>query len=354
MLMGCGASPPLAGNARVGLTAVRHVVAEAAASVTRRAAATAPAPQQTNAERSDWITISAVGDCAIGDLEGTAGAPGSFAHRLAQVSDPMRYPFSGIGSIFHDDDLTIANFEGTLSDSRLALNKVFPIRGKPGYATMLPLAGIDVVDVDNNHSGDFGERGYEDTLRALDAAGIESFGRGRVDRRRIKGIEVVNLGFLGGRPESTLKSAVRAVKREKKPDNLVIVSFHWGVESLYAVHPEQKQLGHAVVDAGADLVLGHHPHVLQGIEQYKGRPIVYSLANFVFGANSQPEDNDSIIYQARFRVEQGVVVERGERIIPVRTSGDPRINDFRPVLLDGAKGERVMNKLDALSGKLRG
>jgi poly-gamma-glutamate capsule biosynthesis protein CapA/YwtB (metallophosphatase superfamily) len=114
----------------------------------------------------------------------------------------------------------------------------------------------------------------------------------------------------------------------------------------------QFKLGHAAVDAGADLVLGHHPHVLQGIEEYGGKHIVYSLANFVFGGNSIPEDYDSMIYQEVFALKGGKVTGSSNRILPVSISTVKRGNDFRPVLLEGEERDRVLARVSAFSAAL--
>ncbi len=294
------------------------------------------------------ITISALGDCAIGDLHYGAGAPGSFAAQLAAVDDPLSYPFSAVAETLGADDLTIANLEGTLTHHKAWQNPVFSIRGKPEYAQMLRLGGVDLVNLDNNHSHDYGVQGHEDTKQALTAAEVAYFGRGTVDRRQIKGVEVVNLGYLGG-PAGTRKRVVADVARERETATIVIVSFHWGVEGFYATHPDQRALGRAAIDAGAALVLGHHPHVLQGIETYQGRHIVYSLGNFVFGANSQPQDMDSIIYQERFHIAEGKIESVTQHIIPVRISTDKTQNDFRPVILEQDEAQVVLTKLQKLS-----
>lgn len=311
-----------------------------------KAQATKPNPGD-----ADVITISAVGDCALGDLHHGAGAPGSFAAEIAKQDDPMGYAFAKVRKIFEYDDLTIANLEGTFTDRKAWKNPVFSIRGNPSYAQMLPRGGVDLVDVYNNHSFDYGPEGHEDTKAALEAAGVPYFGKATIDRRTIKGMKIVNLGYLGG-PESTMKQMLRDVRREAGERTIVIVSFHWGVEAFYATHPDQFKLGRAAIDAGADLVIGHHPHVLQGIETYENRHIVYSLGNFVFGANSQPKDTDSIIYQERFHLKDGKVDHVDNAIIPVSISGDGTRNDFQPYVLEGDEARRVRDKVADLSDKL--
>jgi len=284
-------------------------------------------------------------------LYGVERAPGSFARRLAEVDDPPSYPFSDVVKVLSHDDLTIANLEGTLTLARLPHNHVYAVRGKPANATMLRAGSVELVNLDNNHTDDFGPAGYADTKRALEQAGVGYFGRGLIDRRVVRGVEIVNLGYRGGAPDVRARMT-REVGRESAHGELVIVSFHWGVEGYYATHPTQYALGRAAIDAGAALVVSHHPHVLQGIEHYRGRNIAYSLGNFVFGANSQPADTDSIIYQQRFTVEAGRITSVRQEIIPVRISTERSHNDFRPVLLTGVEAHRVLAKVARLSAAL--
>jgi len=300
------------------------------------AVATPPAPVT--------LVISAVGDCTLGTDYRVVGAPGTFHREMDAVGEDYKYPFSGVLPELAADDLTIANLETTLSSATSRIEAPFVFAGKPEYAQILKEGSVEVVSVANNHSHDLGQRGHADTLSALQKHGVGYFGYGHIDRRVIKGIEVVNLGYTGGR--STIKNAMaRAVKENKRADNLVIVSFHWGIEGINQPIDEQKVLGKAAIDAGADLVLGHHPHVLQGIASHKGRKIVYSLGNFVFGGHSNPADKDSMIYQALFTKKDGKVEPAGERILPVRISTATERNDYRPVLLEGADKDRVLARV---------
>jgi poly-gamma-glutamate capsule biosynthesis protein CapA/YwtB (metallophosphatase superfamily) len=317
----------------------------------RRAGTASPATAAGTIDET-VITISAIGDCALGDLQHGGGAPGSLRARLGQVPDPLAYPFSGVAQLLRTDDLTIANLEGTLTEQQGANNPVFSIRGKPEYAGMLVQGGVDLVDVENNHSHDYGLEGFAETKASLERVGVGYFGGSAVDRRTIRGVRVVNLGYLGG-PRGTRERVVADVQRERGQSDLVVVSFHWGVEGWTETHPDQQSLGRATIDAGADLVIGHHPHVLQGIESYRGRHILYSLGNFVFGANSQPADMDSMIVQERFRFRGGKLREVEQTVVPVRISSNRITNDFRPLVLEGAEQQRVAAKIDGLSRALR-
>lgn len=316
------------------------------------AAAAPPLTAAPEAEAEPSLLLSAVGDCTIGSEMKVRHSPGSFHVEMETRGNDYRYPFAGVLDVLSKDDLTIANLETTLSTREPASADRYVFRGEPAYAQILVEGSVELVNVANNHSHDLGVPGFDETLRTLAAYKIGASGFGHVDRRTVKGIEVVNLGFTGGDPASVLEGMGRDVRRHKRPDTLVIVSFHWGGEGFTEVNGDQRRLGRAAVDAGADLVLGHHPHVLQGIEDYRGKQIVYSLGNFVFGGHSNPDDKDSIIYQATFAKRDGQVVPTGSRALPVRISSVTSRNDFQPVLLDGEEKARVLGRLREYSEAL--
>lgn len=297
------------------------------------------------------LTISAVGDCTLGSDYRVTGAEGTFHFEMDRAGDDFSVPFANVVGVLGSDDLTIANLETPLSRAKPALDAPFVFNGKPEYAKILAKGSVELVNLANNHTGDFGIEGAKQTIEAVLSAGVGAFGNGRVDKRVIKGVEVVNMGYLGG-GRGTRERVVKDVREHERPDNLVIVSFHWGVEGSNAPLDDQRRMARAAVDAGADLVLGHHPHVLQGIETYKGKHIVYSLANFVFGGHSNPADKDSMIYQEVFAVEGGAVVSKESRVLPVRISSVKTHNDFRPVLLEGAERERVLARVKEYSDRL--
>lgn len=297
------------------------------------------------------IVISAVGDCTIGSDSDVHRAPGSFHAELAGRGDDYGYPFSGVLEVLGKDDLTLANLETTLTTATSRVGRPLAFVGKPEFVAILREGSVDAVSVANNHAHDFGFQGFAETVKVLGEAGVGVYGYGHVDTRRVKGLEIVNLGFTGGDP-AVLSGVVKDIRKHKREDNFVIVSFHWGGEGMYAPTMVQLSLGRASIDAGADLVLGHHPHVLQGIEEYRGRRIVYSLGNFVFGGHSNPADKDSMIYQEVLTLEQGRVAARAAKIIPVRISSTTVRNDYRPVLLEGEERDRVLKKVADLGAAL--
>jgi poly-gamma-glutamate capsule biosynthesis protein CapA/YwtB (metallophosphatase superfamily) len=311
-----------------------------------------PAKAQAAAETAaPTLTLSAVGDCTLGSDYRVAGAEGSFHLAMDRVSNDYSVPFANVLAVLAADDLTIANLETPLSHAKPAVDHPFIFNGKPEYAEILARGSVEMVNLANNHTGDFGVEGAKQTLAAVEKAGVGAFGNGRIDRRVVKGIEVVNIGYLGG-GKGTRERVVKDVKKHKRDDNLVIVSFHWGVEGSNVPVGDQRKMARAVLDAGANLVLGHHPHVLQGIETYAGKHIVYSLGNFVFGGHSNPADKDSMIYQEVFALEDGKVVSKENRVLPVRISSVTTHNDFQPVLLEGAEKERVLGRVKKYSDML--
>jgi poly-gamma-glutamate capsule biosynthesis protein CapA/YwtB (metallophosphatase superfamily) len=300
------------------------------------------------------IRISAVGDCTLAAELGLINTPTTFPRDFEDHGSDPAWFFSGVRSILSQDDLTIANLETTLTSAPSPAVPGRPrFRGKPEYAAMLVAGSVELVNFANNHSHDFGQRGYDETARVVRAAGVGLSGNEFVDTRTLRGVEIVNLGFTGGDP-AVLPAMVKRVEARKTEKNLVIVSFHWGAEGSYQPNGVQLDLGHAAVDAGADLVIGTHPHVLQGIETYKGRHILYSLGNFVFGGHGNPSDKDSIIYQEAFVEKDGRMGPGEVTILPVRISSVTTRNDYRPVLLEGEERERVLAKMKKLSEALPG
>ena len=158
------------------------------------------------------------------------------------------------------------------------------------------------------------------------------------------------LGFsqINGVTNAQVKETIK--KAKKKRAKIIIVSFHWGIEKSYNSNSTQRTLGHTAIDCGASLVLGHHPHVLQGIEKYKGRYIVYSLGNFCFGGNVNPQDKDTMIFQQTFYVKKGKLLKKNDvKVIPCSLSGSSTHNDYQPRILSGSERKRVLRKINGMS-----
>lgn len=296
------------------------------------------------------ITISATGYCTLGsdkDFDDDT----SFDTMYTNVGGPS-YFFRNVKDIFTQDDLTIVNLEGPLTTSEDEQDTEYAFKGKPEYANILKDGGVEAANIANNHSYDYGQQGFDDTIANLEAAGISTFGYDTAIVKEVKGVKVGLVGIYTlkdnmGRA-TQLKEKIAEVKGQGA--QIVIVSFHWGVESENYPDQVQRDLAHMAVDEGADLVLGHHPHVLQGIEKYNGKNIVYSLGNFCFGGNSNPRDKDTMIFQQTFTIQGGsVVADDNTNIIPCSISSENWYNNYQPTPVEGYEKTRIENRIAELS-----
>ena len=298
------------------------------------------------------LTISVVGDCTLGTDETFDYDTSLNAYYDNNGKD---YFFQNVKSIFAADDLTIANFEGTLTDSDAREDKTFAFKAPAEYAQILTSGSIEAVNTANNHSHDYGDQSYTDTLTALDNEGITHFGYDDTAVMDIKGVKVGLVGIYElndhlGR-EQQLKDNIAKVKADGA--ELVIVIFHWGNETETVPDTNQMTLGRLAIDEGADLVCGHHPHVLQGIETYKGKNIVYSLGNFCFGGNSSPSDMDTMIFQQTFTItSDGVQADNVTNIIPCSISSADGYNNYQPTPATGDEAARIKAKIDERSAAI--
>ena len=299
------------------------------------------------------ITVSMVGDCTLG-TDVNFDQSTSFDAFYQMKNDPG-YFFRNVKDIFTADDLTVANMEGTLTTSNDRQQKTFAFKGDPSYTEILTRGGVEATNLANNHSHDYGDQSYEDTIQYLEAAGITTFGYDRTAVMDVKGIKVGLIGIYElkdglGRQQQVIDT-IQEVKDQGA--QVIIVSFHWGTEKSNIPDDIQKTLAHLAVDQGADLVVGHHPHVLQGIEKYQGKNIVYSLGNFCFGGNKNPSDKDTMIFQQTFTVENGELVEDDvTNIIPCSLSSESGYNNYQPMVLEGSEKERVLQKIEEFSAAL--
>lgn len=319
------------------------------------AAAGAPAAG-LDASAAGELTIAAVGDIMLG-------------HRAAPwlTREGPGYYFASVLPELQRAGVVVANLECPLSTRGTAVpDKKFTLRAAPGAVAALQAAGIKAVTLANNHILDFGPLALQDTLQTLGENGIVFSGAGMdlADARtpsflRVNGMTLAFLSYSltfplefyasTGRPGTApgYKDYVRKdIEAVRSRADLVIVSFHWGAELMTAAKDYQQELGRLAVDWGADLVLGHHPHVLQELEVYRGRLIAYSLGNFVFGSESD-KTNWSIILLCTFKGKTLVRVEA----VPLD------VNNYRvayqPRVLSGAKAEAVLEGINQASARFR-
>lgn len=301
------------------------------------------------------LIISAVGDVMLG---------GSAGPELEKFG--YDYPFEKTKKLFSKSDIVFANLEGPLTHrGQPVVEKKYKFRAPPEkVAPALKKAGVNIVSLANNHSLDYGEQGLADTITALDSNKIFHVGAGKnIFSAREPAIVIVNntrVAFLGYSltfPEefwAKKKSAGTAFGHEGyvKKDvaqasqiaDLVIVSFHWGREVTTELRPYQISLGHAAIDAGASVVLGHHPHILQAVEQYKQGVILYSLGNYVFGSYSQKATR-SAIAQLEYTDKRLTALQ----LIPINVNNIEVI--FQPDILELAEANKVVQTLKTLSSQ---
>ncbi len=231
------------------------------------------------------------------------------------------YPFAKVKDILSKADIAFANLEGALTGKQVSgSSKVYIFCSPPSFGESLVKGGIDIVSLANNHAHDGGVKGLLETMGTLDKLGIKYVGAGRnsLEARSLRIIEVggKRIGFLAYTDLSNIGLAVASatssrpgvasarteqvfedIRQAKREVDLLVVSFHWGVEGQVGEpNSRQKSLAYRSVEEGADIIVGHHPHVLQKIEVYRDKTIAYSLGNFVFDSHSSPATRTMILW----------------------------------------------------------
>lgn len=279
------------------------------------------------------ILITAVGDCTLGGVANhTASSEKLFEQSVRKHG--MEWFLSDVKDLFSRDDFTIVNLEGPLTTTtQYEETAKFYFRGKPEYTAILTSASVEVANVANNHSHNFRDEGFEETLNALKDAGIGACGYENEYYTEVRGVTVGFLGFDQWR--STDAQMTAQTEEARKKCDLLIVSYHGGVENSYSMSEQVSHAGELLVKAGADLVIGNHSHVYGGIEQYHGKYITGSLGNFCFGGNTAPKDYSCIVFRQAFTVyPDGRVEDAGIDIIPARVGSKKKLNDCHPMLLE--------------------
>ena len=307
-----------------------------------------PVPQEIS------ITVSVTGDVTLGTHQ-KQGYKGS----IYQVYDDQgpEYFFENVYDYFSNDDMTLVNLEGMFTESEKKNGtRTFYIKGRLDYVDALKAGDIEAVSMANNHRLDFGEVATEDTVKVLEEADVKYAYEDVVGIYETeKGIRigyvasnVLSDGQKGA--EKIFEEGINKLKEEKV--DLIFCCAHWGKESKYNAEKYQSNLGQKCIDWGADLVIGHHPHVLQGVEEYKGKFILYSLGNFCFGANQNPKDKDSMIFQQTFHFVDGEKQDQTEaKMIPCSISSVSNKNDFKPTPAVDKEKQRIIDKMNKMCKK---
>ncbi len=291
------------------------------------------------------VIITGAGDFTLATDTNMKDSETSF-EAIAGEND-YGYFLRNVKDIFSEDDVTVVNLECVLSDKGTRSDKTFAFRGSPDYVDILTKGSVEAVNTANNHSGDYGETAYNDMLNTLFEAGITAFGG---DDAKIMEVNGKRIGLCGSNAlnSSGQSEIIEAVKALRDEDcDLIIASVHWGTEKAEKPSEAQVELAHDIIDAGADLILGHHAHVIQGIEKYNGKYICYSLGNFCYGGNEHPYDTDTFVFRQTFTfdVDGNLLDDDNTEIYPVSVSSDEDINNYQPTPAEGDARESIKEKI---------
>lgn len=303
---------------------------------------------------STRLTMTFTGDSILGSEEKSRKKPESFDSFIAEKG--YAWPFSGLYDLLIGDDLSIINLEGVLKDDTRGRQegKLHWFRGPTGFAGILPAGSIELAGLANNHMRDYGIAGHNSTREALSGAGIPYFGYRDTYIHEHQGLKI---GFGGiretiWRQKPQLPGEEIAALKEAGCD-YIVYTIHAGTEYERTHNALQTKMARSIIDAGADIVIGMHPHVVQGIEEYKDRLIAYSLGNFSFGGNLKLTEFDGLVLQVILRFDGRELKETTLKLIPVLTSGTKPANDFRPIPAQGEDKERILKLVQNDSPELK-
>lgn len=293
--------------------------------------------------------LTFVGDCTMGNQKSASLSSGF----IGTVGKDYDYPFADVIDYFTNDTATFINLEGTFTDSTYAEDKMFVFKGPKDYINILTQGSVEFANVANNHSYDYGQQGYQDTVGLLKEHGI-AYGEHKKTTifEVADGLKIGVYSVAGAYNTNGVAENIKALK--KAGADIIVACMHWGEEYYYVPNLDQVTIARAAIDAGADIVYGHHPHVLQKIEEYKDGIIFYSLGNFSFGGNSNPADKDTAILQQEFIRHPDGTLEMGElTIIPCYVSGIVQEwgNDYQPMPIPETDEEAYQRVLTKLAGK---
>lgn len=293
------------------------------------------------------IVMTFLGDCTIGCVESIRSASHGF-FKIAE-REGYGYFFRNVQPLLAGDDLTVANFEGVLKDdAKDKVKKEFNFRGLPAYAQILTMGSVEAVSLENNHAGDYGPDGKRSTQEALEAEGIAYFDSETIHVFEKDDVRIALIGVYQWSGEKYMDGIAASVAGAKEAGaNAVVAYMHAGGEySAYHIQA-QTDLAHRLIDAGADLVVGSHPHVVQGAEVYKGRLILYSLGNFVFGGNTGVRALETIVPRVAFSfADDGTYLGLSLFLYPAHVSGDAVVNDYQPRIVQGEAAKAVFRRFD--------
>lgn len=298
------------------------------------------------ASGENTIAMTFAGDCTFGGETAIQSSRHSF--RSIVEENGTAYPFANVQSLFANDDLTVVNLEGVLSASTEdKVKKKYNYIGDPSYADVLTDGSVECVNLANNHIMDYSERGYRDTVAALDSAGIAYVYEDTLCIFEKDGVRIGLTASLWQADEEKLREQIQLLY--SLGCSAIVHTMHAGEEYERIHMDSQERIAKAAVNAGASLVVGHHPHVVQDIDVIDGVPIIYSLGNCCFGGNTNPKDYHALLLGASFHFADGGLKELSWTLHPITQSTQRGRNDFQPTLLTGTEAELVIEEIQSTS-----
>ena len=302
-------------------------------------------PPTTIPPEPEVFTLTFTGDVTPGCMPGQFQNPKAY---VGTVGDNYEFPFANLRNVFEADDFTFINLEVVLGNKGKQANKTFVFSGPEEYVQIMTSSSVEAVTLANNHSEDFGAEGYENTKRVLDEAGVTYVEEDKTsifvtETGLVIGLYADSFDFV----ESDIRENIAALQEQGA--EIIICAFHWGTEGAYRHNDKQTRYAHAAIDAGAHIVVGNHPHVLQEMESYNGGIIFYSLGNFSFGGNDHPKDYDSAVVQQQIIRDPDGTIRMGDLIIiPICISSVADRNNYQPTPypVDSDAYNRVLEKLN--------
>ncbi|WP_390622178.1 CapA family protein [Bacillus tuaregi] len=316
----------------------------------------AAAAYEQGRKKDSEITLTFVGDNSFGTYPETPEHL-KFDHVFKENNGDNQYVFKNSLPWFNSDDYTIINAESAFTNEIKAENKMWRIKSDPAHVAFLPASGIEAANLANNHTKDYFEVGYEDTLEAFAENKVAIFNDGMPLTTKIGKIETIFLGYdcrMSQQSPEYLARIVEEVKQHKRKDNLVIVNMHWGVEYRETPVYYQTQFGRSILDAGADIIMGGHPHRLESIENYNGKYIIYSMGDYAFGADPTLLSRQTAMFRVRFAKENDTVVMKGLTIVPTleNSDGSTTENNYQPLPVFGKEAADIVEELSSISSPI--
>ncbi|MFC1567023.1 CapA family protein [bacterium] len=290
--------------------------------------------------------------CAVGDIMLDRGV------KTRILRNNTNHPFEKVSFFINEFDLAFCNLECPLTDKGVPLNKKYCFEASPNYINALKKSGFNILSIANNHTIDMGRDAFLETKKTIEDKGLYAVGGGKNQEEarkpiilEINGLKFAFFGYIDMLLEALVylenkpypawansDEIIKQIRAVRKEVDFIVVSFHWGVEFQQIPTINQVKFAHELIDAGADLILGHHPHVLQPIEIYKDKYIVYSLGNFVFDQHKLFQ-RQSMVFCCNF-TKEGI---DSVYIKPIL------IEDFRPTIAENENYDAIIEKMQILA-----